>query len=678
MKSHGSFVRWSIACLATAGLVVVGTTNWSNQVASEQEAQLRTEALQLANRALSHAEQTLDASFTVLDAARTDTDLLDAAHAFERSGDYRAQLRMQDLLRQLTATLQDEGTADVLDQTGLVIASSANARIGSQVPAFEWKTRLADETGGVLGITDSRIHIQTPLLRNQTAIGTLHHAFESARFHASLETALQAFGPPDAVRVRLLLDAASGQHRLTRIRRGTSMTWLDGFVPAEAVSERFPLSVAVQLPKLSAVQAGADVRSTGQLVSIALVATAVLFMILHALMPYFQGMQLLRHVRPRSSDEPVVVPDTPATGERHTTSERMAYDILATHHVLEEVLKEHTAELEKLYRVLNQEHRKRDAAEAALKAAEERFHEAVEGCMEGVWEWSAVEGLRTWISETFLVALGLRRSEFGGSFQDFLAAMHEDDRNPCFAAFQQQVRYGSHFEVEYRLRNRKGEWHWFLSRGQLIRKDGQVQRVMGSIQDIQSRKRAELEVEHLVRELEDRAHRDGLTGLHNRASFLEIAQKEIKRTDRSTQPLSLMMLDLDHFKRVNDEYGHAVGDQVLRELAEALGEELRDSDTCARFGGEEFVVLLPETSNLHACRLAERLRSHVAERKAGLDGGRNVPFTCSIGVTRLQPGETLEALMSRADQLMYQAKRAGRNQICSDCEGWQALSRSVV
>ncbi len=680
MSSSGSFVRWSVACMVLAGLVVFGGGYAGEQVTAREEARLRDDARRLAGTVLQHAERELTGTLTALYRHAADPDLVRAIRTFEETGNYHAQLRIQRSVRDLARQLRWPGEIDIRDSHGVVIASTSDARIGAPRPDFEWLQEIETLPGARLGHADGRLHAGIPLVRSGTALASMEYLVSPQSLQAAADAALLDAAARNGVRVLLALDGDgdTGRHRLLRRRQGDAATWLDGDVPATLTSARYPVSVEVRMPRRSAVQASDQVRETCFLAGLGLIAGAMFFMLLHALAPYFQGMQLLRHVKPRSggADEELAALEESKGDDRHSPSERMAYDILATHHVLEEVLREHTGELEKLYRVLNKEHRRRDEAEAALKAAEERFHEAVESCMEGVWEWNAEEGLRTWISDSFLVTLGLRRSEFGGAFQDFIAAMHEEDRNPCFAAFQQQVRYGSHFELEYRLRNRKGEWHWFLSRGRLVRKDGRVLRIMGSLQDIQSRKRAEFEVDHLVRELENRAHRDGLTGLHNRTSFLELAGKELKRADRSTQALSVMMLDLDHFKRINDAHGHAVGDQVLREFASTLREELRESDTCARIGGEEFVVLLPETSNLHACRLADRLRARVADHRTSLDGGRQVQFTCSIGVTRLLPGETLEVLLSRADALLYKAKHGGRNRVCSDCGEWQVVSGS--
>lgn len=158
---------------------------------------------------------------------------------------------------------------------------------------------------------------------------------------------------------------------------------------------------------------------------------------------------------------------------------------------------------------------------------------------------------------------------------------------------------------------------------------------------------------------------DGLTGIANRRQFDETMQREWRRCARMHAPLSLIMLDVDHFKAFNDHYGHQAGDECLRAVAEVLAEQVkRPSDLVARYGGEEFVCLLPETENEGAILVAERLRAAVARLDIPHDSSPVAPHvTISLGVaTALPVSDTSpEALSQLADRLLYQAKRAGRN-----------------
>lgn len=162
-------------------------------------------------------------------------------------------------------------------------------------------------------------------------------------------------------------------------------------------------------------------------------------------------------------------------------------------------------------------------------------------------------------------------------------------------------------------------------------------------------------------ELEMLALTDSLTNLFNRRHFWERSQVEIARLSRYSHPLSLLALDIDHFKAVNDRYGHAAGDEALRSFAKILRASLRQADTPARLGGEEFAVLLPETSLANAQLLAERIRQSVETTPVTV-GGATFPLTVSIGVvgTRL-PKTSLETLLEQADLALYQAKKSGRN-----------------
>lgn len=157
---------------------------------------------------------------------------------------------------------------------------------------------------------------------------------------------------------------------------------------------------------------------------------------------------------------------------------------------------------------------------------------------------------------------------------------------------------------------------------------------------------------------------DPLTGTFNRRTFLELGAKEIARTRRAKGSLSLLMLDLDLFKRVNDQYGHQAGDEALKLVVKALQGCLRREDLLVRYGGEEFCVLLPDVSLDHAALLAERARAAV--ELAGLSWrGQRIPLTISIGVALLMSAteESIEQLVSRADEALYSAKSAGRNRV---------------
>mgnify|MGYP002713099944 CR=1 FL=1 len=158
------------------------------------------------------------------------------------------------------------------------------------------------------------------------------------------------------------------------------------------------------------------------------------------------------------------------------------------------------------------------------------------------------------------------------------------------------------------------------------------------------------------------AHRDPLTGTENRASLEHALRREVKLALRHRQPLSLITLDLDNFKQINDRHGHIIGDCVLRSAAECAQSAIRDSDLLFRYGGEEFVVLLSNTAAAGALQVAERIRAQLVKHSAEC-GDYRLAVTASLGVAQLKDGESGMELLDRADTAMYRAKHAGRNRV---------------
>jgi len=157
---------------------------------------------------------------------------------------------------------------------------------------------------------------------------------------------------------------------------------------------------------------------------------------------------------------------------------------------------------------------------------------------------------------------------------------------------------------------------------------------------------------------------DGLTQIHNKRYLFEALDKELIRARRYDRQLSLLIFDIDYFKNINDQYGHLAGDHVLRELARIVQERIRRDEVFARYGGEEFVIALPETSLQGAVTLAENLRARVETHGFSFQGER-IPVTISIGCAVLGEEKTAADLIQLADDKLYEAKRGGRNRVCS-------------
>ncbi|MCB0327136.1 MAG: diguanylate cyclase [Bdellovibrionales bacterium] len=166
--------------------------------------------------------------------------------------------------------------------------------------------------------------------------------------------------------------------------------------------------------------------------------------------------------------------------------------------------------------------------------------------------------------------------------------------------------------------------------------------------------------------LRNLAMRDPLTKIYNRRYFMDMLNREISYAQRSNLPLTCMLFDLDHFKKINDSYGHQAGDLVLQTVAQRIAKELRIYDAFARYGGEEFAIMLRATALDNALILAERIRSIVEKLSTQVDG-KDVKVTVSLGVASLQSGQfsSPDDLLRVADRYLYQAKEKGRNRICS-------------
>jgi diguanylate cyclase (GGDEF)-like protein len=170
-------------------------------------------------------------------------------------------------------------------------------------------------------------------------------------------------------------------------------------------------------------------------------------------------------------------------------------------------------------------------------------------------------------------------------------------------------------------------------------------------------------VEHETEELQHLAATDPLTGLYNRRQFMASAEAEWARAKRYGRPLSVLMIDIDLFKRINDRYGHDAGDAVLVRVAHLCETQARSSDVAARLGGEEFAILLPETAARDALTVADRLRRAVAGEAISV-GGVNVRTTISIGVSDWTGAYAFDEVIKQADLALYEAKHLGRNRVC--------------
>ncbi|MFT3930190.1 MAG: sensor domain-containing diguanylate cyclase [Spongiibacteraceae bacterium] len=270
----------------------------------------------------------------------------------------------------------------------------------------------------------------------------------------------------------------------------------------------------------------------------------------------------------------------------------------------------------------------------------------------------------TYIGPQIEKVLGWEPSSWVG-VEDWVARMHPDDREKVFNFCVSQSLAGVDHEADYRAMTNGGDYVWIRDVVHVVRKDGEVEALIGFMFDISERKKNEEQIMRLQRELEELSFKDGLTGVANRRMFDSIMEVEWANARRHHQPLSLIILDIDHFKQYNDCYGHIQGDDCLRKVSQALSTVgTRSRDFFARYGGEEFVLVLPETDVEAAKKIAERCRSVIFKQQIPhANSPTSQLVTISLGVGTITPSHDAESItfIESVDRLLYKAKQNGRN-----------------
>ncbi len=295
----------------------------------------------------------------------------------------------------------------------------------------------------------------------------------------------------------------------------------------------------------------------------------------------------------------------------------------------------------------------RKDAEMRLRDSEAMLQRAQAVARVGSWQMDVASHSLEWSAETYRI-FGLS-PDTPADYSLFLSCIHPDDRPHVDAAWQAALK-GAPYDIEHRIVV-NGETRWVREMAELVvDADHALVSALGTVQDISDLKQMELELRHL-------ATTDILTGLPNRRHFLEHMEQELARFHRSGAATALLMIDIDHFKQVNDNYGHAMGDAVLRQFAQLTRDNLRLSDLAGRLGGEEFAVLLPGTDIAGAHLFAERLRRAV-EQYRNSDAATEPSITVSIGLTLLEVDDhSSDTPLARADAALYRAKQNGRNRV---------------
>lgn len=295
-----------------------------------------------------------------------------------------------------------------------------------------------------------------------------------------------------------------------------------------------------------------------------------------------------------------------------------------------------------------------------LAYSEEQLRLVLEGAELGFWDWNIITG-NVERNEQWAKMLGYSHQEIKHTAQQWTDFIHPDDREMAWQSINDVIEgRSSRHKLEYRMLHKDGSFRWILDQANVMQRDadGKPTRMSGTHSDITERKQLELE-------LKRQAHIDYLTEASSRGHFMMQAELELSRAIRYGSSLSLLMLDIDFFKRINDTHGHNTGDAVLKKLVTVCRETLREVDIIGRMGGEEFSILLPETGKKEAAEAAERLREALASTIVSLENGQPLHFTVSVGVVTMSSKDNdMYTLLGLADKALYEAKNTGRNKVC--------------
>jgi len=303
---------------------------------------------------------------------------------------------------------------------------------------------------------------------------------------------------------------------------------------------------------------------------------------------------------------------------------------------------------------LRRERALRALAESAAARSELRLKEIEALAHIGNWEFDLAADRIYWSEETFRI-FGLTPGTHEPDFADVLLSIHPEDALLFDRAVQQAINNREPYRIDLRITCPDGANKHIHAQGSPVMSDQlQVVRLIGTVLDITERKRTEEILAH-------QAAYDALTGLMNRRYLLDRLESEIAVARRYERPFSLCLCDVDKFKRVNDTYGHAAGDEILCAFGELLREGSRRGDICGRLGGDEFCMLFPQTTSDEAHSCVDRIRERLEVMAFGMKSGQPYSVTATFGIARLRQGMTGAELLEAADKALYAAKQRGRN-----------------
>lgn len=373
--------------------------------------------------------------------------------------------------------------------------------------------------------------------------------------------------------------------------------------------------------------------------------------LLDIMMPEMDGLETCRRFRsnPRLAAVPIIF----LTALSDTDSELSGLDM----GVADYITKPFHLEIVKL-RIRNI--LKLTSLSREFQTSEERMRFVLEATGDGIWDWE-IEANRISHNEAWCRMLGVNNDHLQHPLSSYVERIHPEDLAAVEQALDDSANNNTIFRAEYRIRHGDGHYFWVSDTGQVVERnvDNKATRMVGCLKNIDDRKRSEEDVRRL-------AFFDPLTELPNRRLLMDRLQQSMLRTGRKNSIGALFFLDMDRFKQLNDQYGHAMGDALLIQVASRLSNNVRAQDTVARLGGDEFVVLLDDihANQEDALEIAMRIGDKLLQalNKPYKLGAIEYPSTPSIGLTLFGgAGESMDDIIKRADKAMYEAKEAGRN-----------------
>lgn len=280
----------------------------------------------------------------------------------------------------------------------------------------------------------------------------------------------------------------------------------------------------------------------------------------------------------------------------------------------------------------------------------------------GHWYWN-IKIDKLICNDKKITTLGYKKEEIPKNlgFEFFTSKLHPDDYERVMDNMRQHINGNiDAYEVEYRIQTKDGNWKWYYDRGKVTKYDEENKPVIiaGIVFDITEKKEMQILISEQNKRLLEIVNYDDLTQILNRRALFQKLKDQISKTDNKKYDLSVIMIDIDKFKSINDTYGHIVGDEVIKKVAETIKKNLSEDEFVGRYGGDEFLVVLPNSNSDKASIVAENIRRDV----------QNICFigelkiTISVGVRQYSKGN-INILLDEADRALYEAKNNGRNKI---------------